>query len=31
MDYLKIAVIGFVAVWVINRGLKKAGLSQYAA
>lgn len=30
-DYVRIAIIGFLAVWLINRGLKKAGLSQYAA
>ncbi len=28
-DYLKIAVIAFVAIWIINRGLRAAGLSQY--
>lgn len=25
-----IALVGFVGVWLINRGLKKAGLGQYA-
>lgn len=28
-DYIKIAVIAFVAVWLINRGLKAAGLVQF--
>jgi hypothetical protein len=29
-DYLKIAVIAFVGVWLINRGLTAMGLGQYA-
>jgi hypothetical protein len=28
-DYLKIAVIAFMTIWIINRALKAAGLSQY--
>lgn len=28
-DYLKVAVIAFVGVWLINRGLRAAGLTQY--
>jgi hypothetical protein len=31
IDYLKIAVITWGAVFVINRALKAAGLSQFAA
>lgn len=31
IDYLKIALIAFVGVWVINRGLTAAGLTQYKA
>lgn len=31
VDYAKIAVIAFVGVWVINKGLTAAGLSQYKA
>jgi hypothetical protein len=31
MDYAKIILIAFAGVWVINRGLKAAGLGQYAA
>jgi hypothetical protein len=31
IDYFKIAAIAFVGVWVINHGLKAAGLSQYEA
>lgn len=31
VDYLKIAVITWASVFVINRLLKAAGLSQYAA
>ncbi len=30
-DYLKIALIGFVGVWIINKGLTVAGMSQYKA
>lgn len=30
-DYLKIAVIAFVGVWLINHGLKAAGMTQYEA
>jgi hypothetical protein len=30
-DYLKIVVIAFVSVFIINRCLKAAGLSQFAA
>lgn len=30
-DYLKIAVIAYVGVWIINRGLSAAGLSQFKA
>lgn len=30
-DYAKIAVIAFVGIWIINRGLSAAGLSQYKA
>lgn len=29
-DYIKIALIAYVGVWLINRGLKAAGLSQFA-
>ena len=28
-DYLKIAAIAFVAVWLVNRALRAAGLAQY--
>lgn len=28
-DYLKIAVIAFVAVWLINRALAKVGMAQF--
>lgn len=28
-DYAKIAVIAFVGVWLINKGLTAAGLGQY--
>jgi hypothetical protein len=30
-DILKIAVISFIGVWVINRGLNAIGLSSYEA
>jgi hypothetical protein len=30
-DYAKIIVIAFISIWVMNRGLKALGLSQYAA
>lgn len=30
VDYLKIALIAFVGVWLINRGLSKLGLGAYA-
>ncbi len=30
-DFLIIGVMAFVAVWIINRGLKAANLSQYEA
>lgn len=30
-DYIKVALIAFVGVWVINHGLAAAGLSQYKA
>jgi len=30
-DYLKIAIIGFIGVWVINKGLEVAGMSQFKA
>jgi hypothetical protein len=29
-DYAKIAVIAFVGVWLINKGLNAAGMGQYA-
>lgn len=29
-NIVTISLVGFVGVWLINRGLKKAGLSQYA-
>lgn len=28
-DYIKIAVIAFVSIWLINRALKAAGMGQY--
>jgi hypothetical protein len=31
VDYAKIAVIAFIGVWLINKGLTAAGLSQYKA
>lgn len=31
VDLAKIALIAFVGIWVINRGLTAAGLSQYKA
>jgi len=31
IDYAKIAVIAFIGVYVINKGLTAAGLSQYKA
>ncbi len=31
VDYVKIAVIAYVGVWIINRGLTAAGLSQFKA
>jgi len=30
-DYLMVALIAFVSVWLINRGLKMAGLSAWVA
>jgi hypothetical protein len=30
-DYLKIAVIAYIGIWVINRGLTAVGMSQYKA
>jgi hypothetical protein len=30
-DYAKIAIVAFVGIWIINRGLDMAGLSQYKA
>lgn len=29
-NIVTISLVGFVGVWLINRGLKKAGLPQYA-
>ena len=29
-NVITISFVGFVGVWLINRGLKKAGLSQFA-
>lgn len=31
VDFAKIALIAYVGIWVINRGLNAAGLSQYKA
>lgn len=31
VDYGKIAVIAFIGIWLINKGLDAAGLSQYKA
>ena len=31
IDYGKIAVIAFIGIWLINKGLDAAGLSQYKA
>lgn len=31
IDYGKIAVIAFIGIWIINKGLDAAGLSQYKA
>lgn len=31
VDYGKIAVIAFIGIWVINRALTAAGLTQYKA
>lgn len=31
VDYLKIAIIAYVGVWIINRGLSASGLSQFKA
>jgi hypothetical protein len=31
IDYLKIIVIAWVSIWLINHGLEAAGLGQYAA
>ncbi len=31
MDYVKIALIAFVGIWIINKALEKFGLSQYKA
>jgi hypothetical protein len=31
VDYAKIAVVAFIGVWVINKALTAAGLSQYKA
>lgn len=30
-DYTKIAVIAFIGIWIINKGLSKIGLSDYEA
>jgi len=30
-NVVTISLVAFVGIWLINRGLKKAGLSQYAA
>lgn len=30
-DYVKVGVIAFIAVWLVNRGLRAAGLGSYAA
>ena len=30
-DYTKIALIAFVGIWIINRGLKAMNLSRYEA
>lgn len=30
-NIITISLVGFVGVWLINRGLKAAGLSQYTA
>jgi len=30
-DYLKIAIVGFAGVWLINKALTAAGLAQYKA
>lgn len=30
-DYVMVAIVAFVGVWLINRGLKMAGLGKYAA
>ena len=31
MDYIKIALIAFVGIWVMNRALTKFGMAQYKA
>jgi hypothetical protein len=31
IDYLKIVVIAFAGVWIINKALDKTGLSQFRA
>ncbi len=31
MDWAKIALMGFVGVWIINHALNAAGMSQYKA
>lgn len=31
IDFAKIALIAYVGIWVINRGLTAAGLSQFKA
>jgi len=31
MDYIKIAVIAFIGIFIINRALKAAGLGQFSA
>ena len=31
VDFVKIAVIGYVFIWLVNQGLTKFGASQYAA
>ena len=30
-DFVKIGVLAFVFIWLVNRGLTKAGLSQFKA
>lgn len=31
IDYVKIALIAFASVWIINKGLDKVGMSAYRA